>query len=111
MTKLADRLRELRETRGVTLREVEAATGISNAYVSQLERGKAASPAPEKLYALSEYYEVPYESLMEAAGYIQTTKSERDFSSFEDELMSMNLTESEKKAVRRFITGYLRSDK
>ena len=58
-----------------SLRAVEVATGISNAYLSQLERGEAAKPSPDKLHALAKFYEVPYTDLMRAAGYLQTTAS------------------------------------
>lgn len=54
---------------GMTLRAVEAKTRISNAYLSQLEHGKIKMPAPQNLYKLAEVYRVPYELLMELAGY------------------------------------------
>ena len=53
----------------MTLRAVEEETGISNAYLSQLEHGKIKTPAPQKLYKLAGLYKVPYELLMEFAGY------------------------------------------
>lgn len=54
---------------GLTLRAVEEGTGISNAYLSQLEHGRIKTPAPQNLYKLAEMYRVPYELLMELAGY------------------------------------------
>ena len=63
-------LRSLREARGLTLREVEEASGVSNAYLSQLETGKIAKPSPHILHKLASVYGVPYEVLMEKAGYI-----------------------------------------
>ena len=53
----------------MSLRAVEKETGISNAYLSQLEHGKIKAPAPQNLYKLAELYRVPYELLMELAGY------------------------------------------
>lgn len=35
-----------------------------------MENGKIAKPSPNVLYKLSEFYEVPYEDLMRAAGYV-----------------------------------------
>lgn len=67
---LGPELRRLRSVRGATLRTVENATGISNAYLSQLETGKISKPSPNILYKLAEFYEVPYELLMEQAGYV-----------------------------------------
>ncbi len=70
INELATKLSQLRKLKGASLRKVEAVTGISNAYLSQLERGLAAQPAPEKLKRLAEFYGVSYEVLLEAAGYL-----------------------------------------
>ena len=59
----------LRESRGLTLREVERQTNVSNAYLSQLESGKIKQPSPNTLYKLSQFYKVSYERLMEKVGY------------------------------------------
>jgi len=67
---LGPELRRIRKARGATLRGVEDATGISNAYLSQLENGKIAKPSPNFLYKLAGFYDVPYEDLMRAAGYV-----------------------------------------
>jgi transcriptional regulator with XRE-family HTH domain len=52
--------------------DVEEATGkaVSNAYLSQLENGKIKKPSPNVLHSLAEVYVVPYEALMERAGYL-----------------------------------------
>ena len=65
-------LADLRRAKGLSLREVEEATGaaVSNAYLSQLEHGKIRKPSPNVLHALSGVYGVPYEGLMEKAGYL-----------------------------------------
>lgn len=54
---------------GLTLRAVEEATGISNAYLSQLEKGKIKRPSPLVLYKLSDVYKVPYTELFRLIGY------------------------------------------
>ncbi len=59
----------LREAKSLTLREVEKQTGISNAYLSQLETGKVKQPSPFNLHKLAQLYDVPYETLMEKVGY------------------------------------------
>ncbi len=66
---LGSYLKSLREARTLSLREVEQKTGISNAFLSQLESGKVKHPSPLILYKLAEHYGVPYEGLMERAGY------------------------------------------
>ena len=65
-------LADLRNAKGFSLREVEQATGnaVSNAYLSQLENGKIKKPSPNVLHSLAEVYVVPYETLMERAGYL-----------------------------------------
>jgi transcriptional regulator with XRE-family HTH domain len=65
-------LADLRTAKGLSLREVEEATGkaVSNAYLSQLEHGKIKKPSPNVLHSLAEVYVVPYEALMEKAGYL-----------------------------------------
>lgn len=62
-------LRAAREGSQLTLRAVEKATGISNAYLSQLESGKIRQPSPVVLHKLSELYETSYPYAMELAGY------------------------------------------
>ena len=63
-------LKSLREQKGVSLIDVERVTGISNAYLSQLETGaRRRLPTPERLQALSGYYDVSVKELLEKAGY------------------------------------------
>jgi transcriptional regulator with XRE-family HTH domain len=65
-------LADLRRAKGLSLRDVEEATGstVSNAYLSQLENGRIKKPSPNVLHSLAEVYAVPYEALMEKAGYL-----------------------------------------
>jgi len=71
-------LADLRRAKGLSLREVEEATGraVSNAYLSQLENGKIQKPSPNVLHSLSAVYAVPYEALMEKAGYLLPSEGE-----------------------------------
>jgi transcriptional regulator with XRE-family HTH domain len=66
---LASYLKSLRHARGLSLRGAEEKSGISNAFLSQLESGKVKQPSPVILYKLAELYSVPYEALMERAGH------------------------------------------
>jgi transcriptional regulator with XRE-family HTH domain len=65
-------LADLRTAKGLSLRQVEETTdkAVSNAYLSQLEKGKIKKPSPNVLHSLSGVYAVPYEALMEKAGYL-----------------------------------------
>jgi HTH-type transcriptional regulator, competence development regulator len=67
--KLGTFLAAARNKLGMSLRSVEKQTGISNAYLSQLEHGKIQVPAPQNLHKVAELYKVPYELLMELAGH------------------------------------------
>lgn len=69
MDNLGELLADARKRRNLTLRAVQDTVGISNAYLSQLETGKVQSPSPVVLHKLSELYELPYATVMEAAGY------------------------------------------
>jgi transcriptional regulator with XRE-family HTH domain len=62
-------LKRSRKETGLTLRDVEEKTGISNAYLSQLENQRIANPSPQILHKLADCYDISYEHLMELAGY------------------------------------------
>lgn len=55
----------------LTLRQVEEAIGISNAYLSQLENDKIKKPSADILYRLSCLYRVNIELFLYAAGIIK----------------------------------------
>ena len=113
MSELGARLRDLRVVTGKSLRQVEEDTEISNAYLSQLERGIAENPSPHLLHRLADYYDVPYESLMVAAGYVKPGpqgKTGAAPSSLELLLKSARLSDEEEEEVKRYIR-FLRSKK
>lgn len=113
-SKLGEELRRIRTIKAISLRKIEEATGVSNAYLSQLENGKAENPSPHILYKLSTFLEIPYDSLMEAAGYytkpLVTTRGapKRRVTAIQAALMSASLSDEEEKEVADFI-GYIRS--
>lgn len=107
MSSLGEELKRLRAIKQVSLRNVEEEAGISNAYLSQLERGEAKQPSPHWLYKLATYYNVPYESLMALAGYIDEQKiaagARRPLSTLERLLMSANLDPGEESEVISYV--------
>jgi HTH-type transcriptional regulator, competence development regulator len=109
--KLAKLLADLRETKGYSLRDVQNATGVSNAYLSQLEQGKADKPAPDKLEAIARFYEIPYMELMRAAGYVQGNQAARDLTAEQVALMSANLSKDEWEQVMKFVKFLRYQDK
>lgn len=66
-------LRSLRKTKRLTIDEVAAELGVSNAYISQIETGKRGIPSPELLKQFHMVLDVAYEHLMEKAGYVDLT--------------------------------------
>jgi transcriptional regulator with XRE-family HTH domain len=97
-------LRTARERKGLTLRAVEQATEVSNAYLSQLENGKIKQPSPIVLHKLSQLYGVSYADAMRFAGYPVPGENERVeraarmFSPFDD------LTEEEEVELAEYLT-------
>ena len=109
---LGSGLREARELKNLSLRAVEQAVGISNAYLSQLENNKVRKPSPFFLHKLSKLYDISYEKLMAAAGYAElpegtaTPKSFAAGAIFNEDLT----TAGERDELLKFL-GYLRSKK
>jgi HTH-type transcriptional regulator, competence development regulator len=103
-------LADLRRAKRLSLRDVEDATGkaVSNAYLSQLENGKIRKPSPNVLHSLSAVYAVPYEALMEKAGYLLPSEARgghrRRLAAFAID----NLTAEEEEELLRYL-AFLRS--
>jgi len=102
-------LRELRESAGLTLRQVEEATQISNAYLSQLENGKIKKPSANVLYKLSTLYDVQLDKLLWSAGIIKDEPHSR-FKILSKIVVSHNITTEEEKALVDYLK-YLRFKK
>lgn len=109
---LSEELRRLRIIRGCTLRDVEQRTGISNAYLSQLENGKAENPSPRVLHKLAEFYDLTYAYLMEMAGYLKPPGRGQEAGDAVNKagaaLMSANLNPQEDEMIANFIEVVLR---
>ena len=58
MTPLGAKMRELRDTRGVTLKEMANALNVSSAYLSALEHGKRGKPTWMLLQRIIHYFNV-----------------------------------------------------
>lgn len=65
------RLRELRTSAGLSLRQLEKLSGVNNGYLSQLERDEIAQPTPSVLKKIAEVYGEPLGVLMQWAGYLE----------------------------------------
>jgi transcriptional regulator with XRE-family HTH domain len=63
-------LKGLRDRQRMSLRDVERECGVSNTYLSQIEKGERSAPSPDILRKLARAYNVPSRYLMEQAGYL-----------------------------------------
>jgi transcriptional regulator with XRE-family HTH domain len=83
MNKLGEYLANARRRAKLTLRAAENATGISNAYLSQLENGKIQQPSPILLEKIAGPYQVDYSTLLELSGYPIPHQHQRSVSRLE----------------------------
>ena len=112
---LGQYLASIREDRELSQRDVEKATNkvVSNAYLSQIENDQIKKPSPNILHALAELYAVPYENLMERAGFVAPTRSRSGGEQRHGRVATFadhNLTPQEEAELVQFL-GYLRSRK
>ena len=60
-------LADARTKKGLSLRDVEKATGINNGHLSQIEKGNITKPAAGILWQLANAYEIDFSHLMQLA--------------------------------------------
>lgn len=65
-------LRQIRKRAGLTIRQLEEKSGVSNAYLSQIETGKRSIPSETILKKIHGPLGIEYEDLLEKAGHISS---------------------------------------
>ncbi|MGB3338225.1 MAG: helix-turn-helix transcriptional regulator [Devosia sp.] len=65
MTPLGAKIRELREARGVSLKEMAAALNVSSAYLSALEHGRRGRPTGFLLHRMIAFFNVIWDEAEE----------------------------------------------
>ncbi|MEO8758404.1 MAG: helix-turn-helix transcriptional regulator [Devosia sp.] len=65
MTPLGQKMRELRDARGVTLKQMASALNVSSAYLSALEHGKRGKPTWILLQRIIHYFNVIWDEAEE----------------------------------------------
>jgi transcriptional regulator with XRE-family HTH domain len=65
MTPLGAKIRQLREARGVSLKEMAAALNVSSAYLSALEHGRRGKPTGFLLHRIIAYFNVIWDEAEE----------------------------------------------
>lgn len=68
-------LKQLRTEKPISQRELAYKAGISNAEISRIETGGRQKPSPDVLRAIAPILGVPYEELMDKAGYLNSRAS------------------------------------
>ncbi len=71
-------LKGLRLQRNLSLREAAEKAGVSNPYLSLIERGLRKAPHPNILRGLAAAYGVEFNMLMKIAGYLEPAEEELD---------------------------------
>lgn len=102
---------DVRQLRKRSLKSVADQADISPAYLQKLERGGVKSPSPHVLLALGEALDIPYERLMELAGYLVPRTGRRrgerpGVQVLAQALNSEQLTEDELAALARYLAWY-----
>ena len=108
MKSLGQTLKDARELMQLTLRQVEEATEISNAYLSQLENDKIKKPSANVLYKLASIYRIELTSLLAAAGIIQETEQAKNKLLNSVALSAEKLTTEEEEELLKYLK-YLRT--
>ena len=107
--KLGELLKYKREMQMFTLRQVEEVTGISNAYLSQLENDKIKKPSADVLYKLSSIYKMSLEELLIAAGIIKEDQK-LVYKAGDNTLNGIEITKEESEQLLKYLQ-FLRYDR
>ena len=73
MTPFGDRMRKLRAERGVTLKEMADAIGVSSAYLSALEHGKRGRPSWHLIQRILNFFNIIWDEAEEVVGLARTS--------------------------------------
>lgn len=103
MKSLGKTLKDARELIPMTLRQVEDAIDISNAYLSQLENDKIKKPSANVLYKLANLYRIELDTLLEASGIIEKSSPKKSKLLNTIALAAETLTEDEEKELLSYL--------
>lgn len=107
MSSLGITLKDARKNVGLTLRQVEEMTEISNAYLSQLENDKIKNPSVNILSKLSSLYKVSLKTLLSNAKLIDKKEAQQEEInlSFAQKIAfsAEDLTEAERNDVLKYL--------
>ncbi|GAB6927058.1 hypothetical protein JCM10914A_10410 [Paenibacillus sp. JCM 10914] len=118
-------LKEVREDQGLSINQLAQAADISGSQISRIENGLRGIPKPHTLRKIAEALQIPYEDLMDKAGYLKheehpdiesaappwaTYRDKRDFKKMledDGELMfdGIPLAQEDKQRIKDVLTG------
>lgn len=85
---LSSELKRLRDSRGVTLRDLSEQTGVSNSYLSQLENHQIKEPSLHVVAKIAQFYGISYQRFLKVFGYVDSeskdSSSERHIDGLKD---------------------------
>ena len=99
-------IREQRERSALSLRKLADMTGVSNPYLSQIERG-VRKPSAEILRSIGEALSIRTETLYERAGLLDRDEPPGVADAIEAET---RLTRSQKQALMEIYTSFIATD-
>ena len=67
MTPFGEKMRKLRADRGITLKQMSTAIGVSSAYLSALEHGRRGAPSPGLVHQVNEFFGLIWDDAEELA--------------------------------------------
>lgn len=97
---LAERLRELRAKKTVSLQAVADAIGVSKPHVWELEKGKAKNPSLDLLKKIADFYGVTLDYL---AGINEQGSSKLQYSALLRKVNPEDMSESDLKIIEQAI--------
>lgn len=77
VVKFGDYIRRIRKAENLSIRAAEQRSGVSNSYISQIERGERGVPTTEILKKLAKAYNWPYGDLLDRAGHLDGMSEEK----------------------------------
>lgn len=95
-------LAQSRGLKNYSLRAVEELTGISNAYLSQLENDKIKKPSADILYKLATLYKIDLNFLLHLAGLVEKA-TQKNVSLGNFVFSKDNLTQEEEEELIKYL--------
>ncbi|WP_233882552.1 helix-turn-helix domain-containing protein [Brevibacillus laterosporus] len=85
-------LKNIRESRSLSVRELAKRSDVSHSHISQIETGQRGIPKPDTIKKLADGLNIPFDELMQYAGYIEqsTYTNQEEFDSLNSSSESLS---------------------